>query len=79
MLFNFFEDSTVDVSAWRVVLNALNVDQREGEPAPDFNETKHAGVCSELKFLYVAVTRARKNLWIVDRSERGVPMRVRPF
>ncbi|KZV61209.1 hypothetical protein PENSPDRAFT_693623 [Peniophora sp. CONT] len=75
MLFNFFEDSTVDVSAWRVVLNALNAQQREGEPAPDFNDTKHAGVCSELKFLYVAVTRARKNLWIVDRSERGVPMR----
>jgi tetratricopeptide (TPR) repeat protein len=32
-------------------------------------------VCAELKFLYVAVTRARKNLWIVDSSERGSPMR----
>ena len=30
----------------------------------------------QLKFLYVAVTRARKNLWIVDCSEIAEPMRV---
>jgi hypothetical protein len=30
----------------------------------------------QLKFLYVAITRARKNLWIVDCSEKGEPMRV---
>ena len=34
------------------------------------------GVVSQLKFLYVAITRARKNLWIVDGSERCEPMRV---
>lgn len=33
--------------------------------------------CPEkLKFLYVAITRARKNLWVVDRSETAEPMRV---
>lgn len=31
----------------------------------------------KLKFLYVAITRARKNLWVVDRSEKAEPMRVR--
>ena len=31
----------------------------------------------KLKFLYVAITRARKNLWIVDCSEKCEPMRVR--
>jgi len=30
----------------------------------------------QLKFLYVAITRARKNLWIMDSSERAGPMKV---
>ncbi|KAG7450843.1 uncharacterized protein BT62DRAFT_1001658 [Guyanagaster necrorhizus] len=30
----------------------------------------------QLKFLYVAITRARENIWIVDGSETGEPMRV---
>ena len=30
----------------------------------------------QLKFLYVAVTRARNNLWIVDGSESAEPMKV---
>jgi hypothetical protein len=30
----------------------------------------------QLKSLYVAITRARKNMWIADCSERGEPMRV---
>ncbi|KAH9022666.1 P-loop containing nucleoside triphosphate hydrolase protein [Lactarius hengduanensis] len=76
LLYNFFEDSTVDVSQWRVVLNAVGRAQREKIPAPTFDESRHAGVCSELKFLYVAITRARKNLWIVDLSETAEPMRI---
>ncbi|KAH9172883.1 hypothetical protein EDB89DRAFT_1962838 [Lactarius sanguifluus] len=76
LLYNFFEDSTVDVSQWRVVLNAIDRAQREKIPAPTFDESRHAGVCSELKFLYVAITRARKNLWIVDLSETAEPMRI---
>ncbi|KAI0258666.1 hypothetical protein BC834DRAFT_835038 [Gloeopeniophorella convolvens] len=75
LLYNFFEDSAVDVSQWRVILNAVEKAQRAKIPAPTFDESRHAGVCSELKFLYVAVTRARKNLWIVDRSDTGEPMR----
>lgn len=76
LLYNFFEDSTVDVSQWRVVLNAIDRARREKIPAPTFDENRHAGVCSELKFLYVAITRARKNLWIVDLSETAEPMRI---
>ncbi|KAF8261742.1 hypothetical protein EI94DRAFT_1745299 [Lactarius quietus] len=76
LLYNFFEDSTVDVSHWRVVLNAIERARREKIPAPNFDENRHAGVCSELKFLYVAITRARKNLWVVDRSETAEPMRI---
>ncbi|KAH9855762.1 hypothetical protein C2E23DRAFT_548924 [Lenzites betulinus] len=76
LLFNFFEDSTVDLSQWRVVLNALAPEKRANHPAPRFDDARHSGVCRELKFLYVAITRARKNLWIADCSEKGEPMRI---
>ncbi|EMD41416.1 hypothetical protein CERSUDRAFT_89982 [Gelatoporia subvermispora B] len=76
LLYNFFDDSTVDLSQWRVVLNALPADEFAKYPAPRFDDSRHSGVCRELKFLYVAITRARKNLWIADGSEKGEPMRV---
>ncbi|KAG7086906.1 hypothetical protein E1B28_002824 [Marasmius oreades] len=76
LLFDFFEDSAVDLSQWRVVLNLIPPSDRNFISAPRFEETQHAGVNSELKFLYVAITRARKNMWIVDRSGRGEPMRL---
>ena len=34
---------------------------------------------SKLKGLYVAVTRARNNLRIIDESEKGEPMRVSAY
>ncbi|KAJ7051208.1 hypothetical protein C8F01DRAFT_1237408 [Mycena amicta] len=75
LLYNFFEDSTVGEAQWRVVLNAIDDDQRN-EAVPVFDKAKHAGVCVELKFLYVAITRARNNVWIADTSEKGEPMRM---
>ncbi|KAI0297517.1 hypothetical protein B0F90DRAFT_1819257 [Multifurca ochricompacta] len=76
LIYNFFEDSSVDVAQWRVVLNAIDRSQREKNPAPTFDEIRHAGVCAELKFLYVAITRARKHCWIFDRSKTAEPMRI---
>ncbi|KAH6917671.1 hypothetical protein BKA70DRAFT_1139349 [Coprinopsis sp. MPI-PUGE-AT-0042] len=77
LLYKFFEDSLADVSQWRVVLT-LPGSNPAGSTihAPRFDETRHAGICSELKFLYVAITRARKNLWIVDCSEKAEPMKI---
>ena len=37
--------------------------------APRFNEAKHDVLCSELKQLYVAITRTRQRLWISENSE----------
>lgn len=74
LLYNFFEDSTVDVSQWRVILNALT--GKKQIKCPTFDETRHSGVCRELKFLYVAITRARKNLWIADCSDKGESLRM---
>ncbi|GLB36677.1 putative uvrD-like helicase C-terminal domain [Lyophyllum shimeji] len=76
LLFNFFEDSTVELSQWRLLLNVLDDNSINGVAAPRFDETRHAGICAELKFLYVAITRARKNLWIADHSDKGEPMRM---
>ena len=49
LLYNFFEDSSVDGAQWRVVLNAVDHAQREKIPAPNFDENRHAGVCSEVR------------------------------
>ncbi|KAF7306321.1 UvrD-like helicase ATP-binding domain-containing protein [Mycena indigotica] len=70
LLYDFFADSDVEEAQWRVILNML-----EEEIAPAFDSIRHSSVCMELKSLYVAVTRARSNLWIVDRSSKGEPMR----
>ncbi|RXW14070.1 hypothetical protein EST38_g11783 [Candolleomyces aberdarensis] len=76
LLYKFFEDSPVDLSQWRVVLNLVGPLTKRSVNVPRFDEARHAGVCSELKFLYVAITRSRKNLWIVDRSDKAEPMKV---
>ncbi|KAF5377280.1 hypothetical protein D9615_006447 [Tricholomella constricta] len=75
LLFNFFEDSTLELSQWRLLLSASDDITTTAVAAPHFDTTRHAGVCAELKFLYVAITRARKNLWIADQSTKGEPMR----
>ncbi|KZP15184.1 P-loop containing nucleoside triphosphate hydrolase protein [Athelia psychrophila] len=75
LLYNFFQDSTTDFGKWRVVLNMLESCDFS-EPPPVFDNARHAGICSEMKFLYVAITRARKNVWILDDSQKGEPMRM---
>jgi hypothetical protein len=47
LLYNFFQDSAMDVSQWRVVLNALGPG-RSAMKAPCFNEIHHAGLCTEV-------------------------------
>ncbi|PVG01897.1 hypothetical protein CPB86DRAFT_698462 [Serendipita vermifera] len=70
LLYNFFEHSTMDTE-WRVVLNSVNHLKNKGLAAPAFDELRHLGICSELKFLYVGVTRARNRLWIWDYSDKA--------
>jgi len=70
LLYNFFEDSTVK-SEWRVVLNGIDPKKRAGIAAPVLNELRHVGVYSELKFLYVGLTRARNKLWIWEHLKMG--------
>ncbi|EIN13221.1 hypothetical protein PUNSTDRAFT_128910 [Punctularia strigosozonata HHB-11173 SS5] len=76
LIYNFFEDSHVRPSTWRVILNVLGSGGCAVPSAHKYEESKHAGLCNELKALYVAVTRARRNLWIVDCSESAEPFRL---
>ncbi|KAI9567009.1 hypothetical protein HD554DRAFT_2039900 [Boletus coccyginus] len=83
LLYNFFEDSPVDISRWRVLLNHVE-GEVDGQDlarvhAPSFgrDEGRFAGVYSELRLLYLGITRARKNLWIFDKSDKSEPMRVK--
>ncbi|KZP30395.1 P-loop containing nucleoside triphosphate hydrolase protein [Athelia psychrophila] len=75
LLYNFFQDSTTEYAKWRVVLNILESCDFS-EPLPVFDNARHASICSEMKFLYVAITRARQNVWILDDSLKGEPMRM---
>jgi hypothetical protein len=79
LLYNFFKDSPAGVSEWRVVLNSVSKSKLGGVAAPRFDETRHSVICSELKFLYVCITRARNHCWIWDDSGKGESMRVSAF
>ncbi|CAE6529326.1 unnamed protein product [Rhizoctonia solani] len=74
LLYNFFEDSVASDATWRIVLNGL--DSSKYHPLPQFEEVRHAVICTELKNLYVGLTRARNHCWILDVSERAEPMKM---
>ncbi|KAG8869862.1 hypothetical protein FRB98_002112, partial [Tulasnella sp. 332] len=76
LLYDFFADSPASAADWRVVLNALDESERHGIPAPRFDDARHAAIQSELKFLYVGLTRARKHIWLWDSSSTGDAMKV---
>ncbi|CAB4488006.1 unnamed protein product [Rhizophagus irregularis] len=73
LLYNFFTDSPA-CRKWRVILSAV---KKKSERVPVFSHEKHYILSSELKHLYVAVTRARRNIWICDENtEYSLPIRV---
>jgi hypothetical protein len=74
LVYNFFTDSPLK-NKWRVVYEyvqktrASNVKDEVMESYPVFDADRYTGLCSELKHLYVAVTRARQRLWIYEEDE----------
>ncbi|KAG8929887.1 hypothetical protein FRC02_004920 [Tulasnella sp. 418] len=71
LLYNFFLDSPASASDWRVILNCIH---NRSSSAPVFDELRHAAIQTELKFLYVGLTRARDRVWIWDSSEKMGPI-----
>ncbi|KAI9453671.1 hypothetical protein BJY52DRAFT_1153029, partial [Lactarius psammicola] len=65
ILYNFFGESA-NANLWRHLTDA------QLHPLEDL---KHAPLIYELKSLYVAITRARHRLWIVDYSDVCLPLK----
>ncbi|KAL9228933.1 hypothetical protein vseg_004459 [Gypsophila vaccaria] len=72
LLYNFFGSSPLR-NHWRVIyeyMNAKNLlDPTLPAAFPQFSSAKHNILCSELKQLYVAITRTRQRLWICENKE----------
>ncbi|XP_071906198.1 uncharacterized protein [Coffea arabica] len=78
LLYNFFSSSPLK-NQWRVVYDFIEKKDLR-DPCfprcfPSFSHARHSILCSELKQLYVAITRTRQRLWICEDSEEfAAPM-----
>ncbi|KAL4575598.1 hypothetical protein LXL04_022446 [Taraxacum kok-saghyz] len=72
LLYNFFGTSPLK-DRWRVIYGYMKdrdwLDGKLVNSFPSFKESKHNVLCSELKQLYVAITRTRQRLWICENKE----------
>ncbi|XP_020222260.1 uncharacterized protein LOC109804810 [Cajanus cajan] len=72
LLFNFFSSSPLK-NRWRVIYEYMKeqdmLEPTEIKSCPSFTDSKHNLLCSELKQLYVAITRTRQRLWICENIE----------
>ncbi|CAD6259771.1 unnamed protein product [Miscanthus lutarioriparius] len=71
LLYNFFSSSPLR-NKWRVVydyMKSRDVASSEVIAHPGFDRNKHYLLCSELKQLYVAITRTRQRLWICENAD----------
>ncbi|KAG8897189.1 hypothetical protein FRB99_008378 [Tulasnella sp. 403] len=66
LLYDFFADSPASPRSWRALCQAAF----DG----NFDEKRHAVLQSELKCLYVGLTRARYRVWLWDRTDVGIDM-----
>ncbi|XP_076897944.1 uncharacterized protein LOC143551376 [Bidens hawaiensis] len=72
LLYNFFGTSPLK-DQWRVIYGYMKerdwLDEKLSQSFPAFSESRHSVLCSELKQLYVAITRTRQRLWICENKE----------
>ncbi|PWA86118.1 uvrD-like Helicase, ATP-binding domain, P-loop containing nucleoside triphosphate hydrolase [Artemisia annua] len=72
LLYNFFGTSPLE-DQWRVIYGYMKkhncLDEKLPQSFPTFDEARHSLLCSELKQLYVAITRTRQRLWICENKE----------
>ncbi|KAJ0765114.1 putative TPR and ankyrin repeat-containing protein [Helianthus annuus] len=72
LLYNFFGTSPLK-DQWRDLYEYMKerdwLDEKLPQSFPNFSESKHSVLCSELKQLYVAITRTRQRLWVCENKE----------
>lgn len=54
---------------YRYMVDKLLCEDEPSKCFPTFNEIKHNLLCSELKQLYVVITRTRQRLWLCENSK----------
>ncbi|GLJ34015.1 hypothetical protein SUGI_0684140 [Cryptomeria japonica] len=70
LLYNFFSSSPLGMK-WRVIYDFMEqkgFNSCEQCQYPKFDNIKHNLLCSEVKHLYVAITRSKQRLWIYDEN-----------
>ncbi|KAI3685051.1 hypothetical protein L6452_34283 [Arctium lappa] len=77
LLYDFFSTSSFS-NEWRIIYEYM---KEKGPPnlpstalSSSFNMEKHNVLCSELKQLYVAITRTRQRLWICETMGFSQPI-----
>ncbi|KAL4575585.1 hypothetical protein LXL04_022433 [Taraxacum kok-saghyz] len=72
LLYNFIGSSPLK-EQWSVIYGYMKehdwLDEKVPHSFPSFKESRHNVLCSELKQLYVAITRTRQRLWICENKE----------
>ncbi|KAG2708633.1 hypothetical protein I3760_05G201500 [Carya illinoinensis] len=68
LLYNFFGSSPLQ-NKWRIIYEYMKEYDLLDSTSPSTFSTKHNVLCSELKQLYVAITRTRQRLWICENTE----------
>ncbi|KAG2708639.1 hypothetical protein I3760_05G201800 [Carya illinoinensis] len=68
LLYNFFGSSPLQ-NKWRIIYEYMKEYDLLDSTSPSTFSTKHNVLCSELKQLYVAVTRTRQRLWICENTK----------
>ncbi|XP_048557044.1 TPR and ankyrin repeat-containing protein 1-like [Triticum urartu] len=72
LLYNFFGSSPLR-NKWRVLYGYMKdkdiISHSKEISHPSFDRSKHYLLCSDLKQLYVAITRTRQRLWICENTE----------
>ncbi|XP_057428474.1 uncharacterized protein LOC130721897 [Lotus japonicus] len=74
LLYNFFGSSPFK-NQWRVIygfMKELGMPVPITQKFPSFDPSRHGIMCYELKQLYVAITRTRNRLWILDDKQDSV-------
>uniref|UniRef100_A0A2P2IUH4 Uncharacterized protein n=1 Tax=Rhizophora mucronata TaxID=61149 RepID=A0A2P2IUH4_RHIMU len=69
LLYDFFGKSPIK-SEWEVIYGYMKDRKLPAPPRhfPCFNKLKRNTLCYELKQLYVAITRTKQRLWILDKG-----------
>ena len=88
ILYNFFEESAPEIF-WQFLVDANQNKLLDSKYAPLIHEVSDNvlfqkrqtinALAVKLKCFYVAITRAKHRLWIVDYSEKCEPIMVRNF